>query len=240
MMKEGVIYQSGGPKEGIVFIKTEPRLRFAPQAFFWGGILGFLILFSPLIFIELKYRTGSLIKKHLAMKKQKSGFAEVIRLSDLSILQPANPQFSLVIPKIDLNSEVFANVSLTEKEDYQTSLEKGVAHAAGSYFPNQKGTVYLFGHSTDYVWNLAHFQAVFYLLKELNKGDEINVFYQGKRYLYQVADKKIVSPSDLYYLKPKSGKEEVILQTCWPPGTTWQRLLVFAQHNQPINLDERI
>lgn len=234
MIKEGVIYQFGGPEKGTVFVKRESRLRFVPRAFFLGGIFGILILFSPLIFMEVRYRLSSLLEKQIVVKPT-VGFAEIIRRSDIAILEPVNPQFSLVIPKIGLNSEIFANVSLAEKEDYDAFLKKGVAHASGSYFPGQNGTVYLFGHSTDYVWNLPQFQAVFYLLKELQEGDRINLFYQGKRYIYEVADKKLVSPTDLSYLKPKSGEEEVILQTCWPPGTTWKRLLVFGR---PINIDK--
>jgi len=230
-MKE-IIYQSGCPPKGTVFVKTREKsqfkFRFVPSAFLLGGVFGILLLFSPLIFMEARYRIGLLSKKQLN-EEQKIGFAEIIHASDIGLLQPADTEFSLVIPKIGLNSRVLPNVNSDDKDEYHQVLKKGVAHAAGSYLPGQNGTIYIFGHSTDYIWNIPQFKAVFYLLKELEEGDEIDIFYQEKRYIYRVSDKKTVPASNLYYLKPKSGKEEVILQTCWPPGTTWKRLLVFAE-----------
>ena len=104
-----------------------------------------------------------------------------------------------------------------------------MAHASGTYLPGENGSIYIFGHSTNYLWNLTNFQSVFYLLKELEAGDEINIFYQGERYTYQVTEKKNVSPTNLDYLQPTLDKEKVVLQTCWPPGTTWRRLLVLAE-----------
>jgi LPXTG-site transpeptidase (sortase) family protein len=42
--------------------------------------------------------------------------------------------------------------------------------------------------------------------------------------------KKIIKPNQIEYLEYKEeDKEIVILQTCWPIGTNWQRLLVFAE-----------
>lgn len=239
-----IIYQSGDPEKGTTFIKVgyiekeppSPHISFkiAPRAFLLGILLGVFLLFTPFIFLEVKYHLNSWLRKEVSANGEvRNRFAETIQQTDLVMLQPINPEFSLVIPKIDINAEIFANVEPGNKELYEAALKKGIAHAAGSYLPGQGGTIYLFGHSTDYVWNISQFNAVFYLLKELEVGDQINLFYQGKRYLYQVSDKKMVPAADLSYLKPQKGQEELVLQTCWPPGTTWQRLLVIAQ---PINL----
>lgn len=239
-----IIYQSGDPKKGTIFIKVgyrkkEPSasrfsFKIVPRAFFLGILLGIFLLFIPFIFFEVKYHLNSWLKKEVNANGQiRNRFAETIQQTDLEMLQPINPEFSLVIPKIGVNAEIIANVEPGNKEQYEAALGKGIAHAAGSYLPGQGGTIYLFGHSTDFVWNISQFNAVFYLLKELESGDQISLFYQGKRYLYQVIDNKTVPAADLSYLKPQKGQEELILQTCWPPGTTWQRLLVIAQ---PINL----
>jgi len=56
----------------------------------------------------------------------------------------------------------------------------------------------------------------------------VNIFYKGQRFVYKVIDKKIVDPNQVEYLTRKSKKEFLTLQTCWPPGTTFKRLLVFA------------
>ena len=110
-------------------------------------------------------------------------------------------------------------------------LQKGVAHARGTVFPGMKGNIYLFAHSTDNFWDVGRYNAVFYLLKDLTKGDEVVIFYQNHRYEYVVTGSKIVNPSDVSYLvdSQKLDRQQLILQTCWPPGTALQRLLVFAQ-----------
>lgn len=265
-MESIVIYQNAGPKKGSVIIKPplaqapiiqeeQRRFKSVSRSLFLTGILGILILFSPLIFTELKYRIGRLQGKYTAeaaskvgfgevmqnsnikifepveatSSKPKTGFAEIIRLSDIKIFQPDDANFSIVIPKIGLNSKILPDVNPGDKNEYGETLKNGVAHAQGTYLPGQNGTVYLFAHSTDYIWNFAELNAVFYLLKELDVGDEINIFYQGKKCLYRVSDKKIVSASDLSYFKPNSGEEKVVLVTCWPPGTSWKRLLVISK-----------
>lgn len=231
-MKKGIIYQSGDPQRGTVFLNKKRRFRLIPQAFFLGGIFGLLAIFSPLIAKEADYRLSLLKKEKVIIADQetkKSGFKELLNQKAIKIIQPTDPRFSLLIPKIGLNSKVLANISPTDDSQYKKALEKGVAHAAGTYLPGEKGRIFLFAHSTDYIWNVPHFNAVFYLLKEVKKGDEVDIVYQGKRHIYKVVERKIVDPSEVFYLKPKWGKEELILQTCWPPGTTWKRLLVFAQ-----------
>jgi len=45
-----------------------------------------------------------------------------------------------------------------------------------------KGTIFLFAHSTDAPWNIIRYNAVFYLLRELDAGDGIIVFFLGKRF----------------------------------------------------------
>lgn len=236
----GTIYQHGDPLAGAIRLvetlsavpaKTK-RFKFVPQAFFLGGIFGLSVIFSPLIFKEAEYRIASLKKEKVIIadiESQQGNFSELINQPGVKILRPVDPWFSLLIPKIGLNTKVLANVNATDKNQYSQALKTGVAHAAGTYLPGEKGRVFLFGHSTDYIWNIPRFNAVFYLLKELKKEDEIDIVYQGKRYIYQVSDRKIVDPSEVFYLKPKWGEEEIILQTCWPSGTTLKRLLIFAQ-----------
>lgn len=230
-LTKGVIYQHGGPLKGSVSF-AKKGFRFIPQAFFLGGLLGTLIIFSPLMYAEANYRLSTLKKEKVVVADaeiQKENFSKLLGKKDVKILQPVDPEFSLLIPKIGVNSPVLPNVSPTDDSQYKRALKAGVAHASGTFLPGENGRVFLFAHSTDYIWNVPRFNAIFYLLREVNEGDEIDIFYQGKRHIYQVADKKIVDPSEVLYLKPKWGQEEIILQTCHPPGTTWQRLLVIAR-----------
>lgn len=160
--------------------------------------------------------------------KPKGLLAKALNLKDIEVLTPEDPNFSIVIPKIAANARILANVDSSNEKEYLDALEKGVAQALGTAFPGESGHVFLFAHSTDYFWNLGTYNAVFYLLNKLEKGDEVNLFYKGQRYVYKVSGTAVVDPSQVEYLTRKTNKEFLTLQTCWPPGTTLKRLLVFA------------
>lgn len=136
--------------------------------------------------------------------------------------------YKLFIPKIGLESDISPSVDLDSEEDYKKQLlTTGVAHAKGSYFPGQSGSVFLFAHSTDTVFNIAQFNAKFFSLGELQNGDVIQVTYQGKDFKYSVVDKQIIEPDQVDLVR-NSGNA-LILMTCTPPGTDWQRLIIFAE-----------
>ena len=149
---------------------------------------------------------------------------------DGSIITPVDDQFSLIIPKISVNATVLPSVNPADPVEYNKALQKGVAHAVTSFFPDQDGTVYLFSHSTNYDWFVKDLNAVFYLLKNLEIEDKIIVMYKGTPYSYAITDKRIVAPKDISYLVPEAGAKRLILQTCWPPGSTTERLLIFADY----------
>lgn len=147
----------------------------------------------------------------------------------VEVMVPIDTQFGIVIPKIAANSKVIANVDTGDSQSYLEALKGGVAHAAGSAFPGEGGHVYLFAHSTDNIWNVGTYNAVFYLLYKLEVGDEVDIFYQGQRFTYKVTGKEIIDPEQVDYLTRKTDREFITLQTCWPPGTTLKRQLVFAE-----------
>lgn len=143
---------------------------------------------------------------------------------------PVDTQFGIVIPKINVNAKIFPEVDSTNPNEYLPILKKGVAHLKGSAYPGEDGNVFLFAHSTDAFWNVGQYNAVFFLIGKLEKGDEIDIYYQGKLYKYNVLEKKVVAPEILeeYVRKHTSGKT-LTLQTCYPPGTTLKRLIVIAK-----------
>src|SRR3990167_7116904 len=160
--------------------------------------------------------------------RPKGLLAKALNLKDVEFLLPQDPNFSLVIPKIGANARILSNIDASNEKVYLDALNKGVAHASGTKFPGESGHIFLFAHSTDYFWNVGTYNAIFYLLNKLSKGDEVDIFFKGQRYVYQVINSVIADPSQVEYLTRKSNKELLTLQTCWPPGTTLKRLLVFA------------
>jgi len=171
------------------------------------SLLTFLSLFFTPLILEARYQ--------LHQPQQPNYFASYL-----------NKDFKLIIPKINLNTNVTRSVNLTNETAWQTALKTNVAHAQNTAYPDESGTVYIFGHSTDYPWNIQAFNALFYSLNKLELNDQIIISYQKNIYNYQVKEKKILKADDLTYLT--STKNQLVLQTCWPPGTTWKRLVIIA------------
>lgn len=221
------------PLKGSTFKGSIGRMvGFALIAFALGGMVGPL---STTFRLEAKYASlQNQEAKAVAASAAKPlppsfplVFAPLVTPDGASI-DPVNKEFSLIIPKIGMNTGIIGSVDPTNPGIYADALKKGVAHASTSVSPDQKGTVYLFSHSTNYEWFVRDLNAVFYLLKNLDSGDYAVVFYKGKQYTYRITEKKVVKPSDVTYLYPVLGKKQLILQTCWPAGSTAERLLIFA------------
>lgn len=218
-----------------------------------GTIFGLVFTFGPAAYYEAEYRVGQAFGVEYVLpedipENELSGFGRILEELERNpggsenvfgaivnnerkqIILPKNAEFSVVIPKIGANSNIIANVDPSNEDEYLRALVEGVAHAKGTSFPGLGGTTYLFAHSADNFWNVGTYNAVFYLLNKLEPGDEINIFFQGERFKYIVEKTEIVDPSQVEFITSHRGQgEELILQTCYPPGTTWKRTLVFAR-----------
>lgn len=202
-------------------------------------IIGSLLLIAKTFYLpvreEIRYFIDNMIQKQYIVSelptetpRPKGLLAKALNLKTVEFLTPQDPNYGIIIPKIGANSRVVANVDASDEKTYLEVLNRGVAHAWGTAFPGEGGHIFLFAHSTDYFWNVGTYNAIFYLLGKLQKGDEVDLFYKGQRYTYKVINTTIVDPSQVEYLTRKTNKEFLTLQTCWPPGTTLKRLLVFA------------
>jgi sortase A len=213
-----------------------------------GCLAGLLWIFGPSLWLEVGYqlrpKTEGRITSAATIPTSANpvagfgslfysidqGFSAISEGAEVMIA-PISTDFGVVIPKIMANVAVTADVNPAEAEIYQEVLRAagGVAHAAGSAYPDESGAVYIFGHSTDSNVNVARYNAVFYLLRKLEPNDLIVVYFRDKDYRYRVKYKKVVNPDDLTDITSVEDERKLILQTCWPPGTTWKRLLVVAE-----------
>lgn len=189
------------------------------------AIAVFVFTFWPVAKEEVKYTAQKVLKVEYAVNpKEGSGQKK---------LTPPNTDFSIVIPKIGAAAPIVADVDSQNQQVYLMALRKGVAHAKNTAYPGKFGNTYLFAHSTDAFYNVGHYNAVFYLLGKLTKGDEIDIYYKGTRYIYSVTDIKVVEPKDVAYLGTLGEWNTLTLQTCYPPGTTLKRLVVIANQVTP-------
>ncbi len=174
--------------------------------------------------------SGPSVSSVSSSTSESSGFAQILTGNKDQILIPKDTDFSISIPKIGASAKIYPNVDPTNPNIFLPILQKGIAHAKGSVFPGMSGNVYLFAHSTDNWWDVGRYNAVFYLLYHLTPGDEIIVFFEGKRFEYTVSQTLISDPNDVSLLtQAQGGEKRLVLQTCWPPGTTWKRLYVIAK-----------
>jgi sortase A len=193
------------------------------------GLVILLFIFGPVVKEEIKYQSNQWegIRYTLDLNLQEPNPVGV------RLIAPVNTEFGVVIPKINVNAQIFPEIDPTNPSEYLPILKMGVAHAKNSAYPDKEGNVFLFAHSTDAFYNVAHYNAVFFLIGKLDKGDEVDIFYNNKRYKYEVYKKGVVSPQLLGdYIKGNTSGKSLTLQTCYPPGTTINRLVVLAKQSE--------
>lgn len=158
-----------------------------------------------------------------------SPFATLLRQPTPLKVDPLSKDFGIVIEKIGVNAPVIADVSVIDQRMYLFALQNGVAHARQTVKPGEVGNSYLFAHSSLDFWNFGPYSGIFNLLRKLEIGDRIVVFYQGKRFDYYVTGKEIVSGFNTEPLLRTFITPHLTLQTCDPPGVALNRLIVTAE-----------
>ncbi|MCD8507275.1 sortase [Candidatus Woesebacteria bacterium] len=215
-------------------LQTSTRLAYGVS------LASFLFFLGPIIILESQQAWKN-IQAHLGDSRIYSAMeAQVAPTTPIPNTPTPTPEpyasapedvFSLRVPDLGIESVVVPNVDSSDKESYTSALKEGIAHAAGSALPDQledNKTVYLFAHSTDSAWNVAFYNAQFYALKDAEIGQNVTMRFWNEDYTYRIVEKKVVAADDLSYMAPQTEREQLILQTCYPPGTTWKRLLIIA------------
>jgi len=201
------------------------------------GLLGLFLIYGPVFQQEFNYQIKQISPQDYQLVEDPQEAEEKVEKKEKQLAVVSQPKlfipqsfdFSLLIPKIGVNSQVFRNINSSDEGQYLPVLKKGIAHAQGSSLPSQPGVVFLFAHSTDSFFNIGRYNAQFFLLRKLEINDDAFVFYENKKYHYQIADKKIVEADQIEKIIRELRGNYLVLQTCHPPGTTLKRLLVMAK-----------
>lgn len=201
---------------------------------FLTALSGLIFTFWPLISVTARHATDNLEGKKFQaapLASTTQSFGSLLGKTDpnLKILTPKDPNFSIIVEKIGADAPIIPNVDAGNKTAYDAALKRGVAHALGTSLPGKPGVTYLFAHSTDTIFNVPRYNAIFYLLNEMVAGDKIVIFFNGRRFDYRVTETKITEATDVSYFTMQTSEQILVLQTCYPPGTTWKRLLVIAK-----------
>jgi sortase A len=139
----------------------------------------------------------------------------------------------IIIPKINVQIPVIYGLDTIDETAIQNALESGVVHYADTALPGYDGNVAIVGHSSNNIFNKGKYKFAFVLLSRLEPGDTFYLQKGGKRYTYEVYQKKIVKPNDVSVLQPSDRPATATLITCDPPGTSINRLVITGEQISP-------
>jgi sortase A len=120
---------------------------------------------------------------------------------------------TISIPAIGVSMTMYEGIRLT-------TLDRGPGHWPGTAMPGQPGNVVVAGHRTS-----SH--EVFRHVDRLVPGDEIVFEDANGRHVYRVSRTEVVWP-DAMWIVDQTATPTATLFACHPPGSTRQRIVVFA------------
>lgn len=192
------------------------------------GMVGLVMIFGPVAQAESTYRAKQVLS--LTERFEGRGIGALVPQFSFDLVRGEIAEgYGIVIPKLYIQEQVVANVDPTDRAVYLPALKQGIAHAAGSAYPGDEGLGYYFAHSSGLDAPIHGGRAVFYLLGKLEMGDEVRLYRDSKRYTYRVVDSRVVEATEVGFLSAEYERETIVLQTCWPVGTSSKRLLVTAE-----------
>ncbi len=219
-------------------------VNFIANLLILAGLVMLLLAYGPLLFDEAMYWVKDQKNQEIVFNReipnsiQDSVFARLISSQPIK-LDPVSRDFSIIIEKLGVNAPIIADVSVTDEDAYLEALKDGVAHANITDYPSEtSGNVYLFAHSALNFWDFGKYAKVFNLLRKLEEGDKIHIVYEEKVYEYSVMTIENYKGWNVYPLTRKTIEPLLTLQTCDPPGTTINRLIVTAKLVRVTDLAE--
>jgi sortase A len=127
------------------------------------------------------------------------------------------------ISKIGLSSKVYQGGADFSTNPWPSELNKGPGHYPDTPLPWEPGTVALAGHRVTHTHP-------FRKVNLLHRGNPIVLKTRWGVYHYHVVKVRIVSPDSTWILDwggPRGHR--LVLTACNPPGSDYQRIVVFAK-----------
>lgn len=120
-----------------------------------------------------------------------------------------------------------------DTKNFDKDLKNGVVHYPGTALPGEIGTSYISGHSSNYAWVKSDYNKIFATLNDLHDNETFSITVTSpdglkSKFNYIVRRRGEYLPNDQAQFA-NSNQSLVALSTCWPPGTTAKRLVVFGE-----------
>lgn len=147
--------------------------------------------------------------------------------------------YSLQIPRLDIDVPVLLpSTKYWNQRDWnmlETQMQIGLANGSVAYphssVPGENGTLIVAGHSSppDDRARSSAYGSMFSRLPELEAGDEIIVHVRGEPVIYAVESATVVPSTATQILEQQNSESILKVITCFPVGTTKDRLVVTAK-----------
>jgi len=227
--KEGLIKKTKKPLKRLMWlIRNKWYVQFGLA---WGllFVLLFSLLNAPIIYSRFKIDKNEPTSRIVTTRELIGG--SNAKSAPIAAGEVVPEGTYLKIPKI----KVYAPILFPKANDeatIQKYLQKGLVHYYGTAQPGEVGNTFITGHSSNFWWIEGKYNYVFVNLDKLVTNDEVIIYHQGNKYVYQVTGKVTVSPSDTSVLA-QTDIPTLSLMTCTPPGTNWKRLIVKLKQTAP-------
>lgn len=120
---------------------------------------------------------------------------------------------TLVIPIMNLQETVYEGFG-------SEVLARGLWRRPATSTPGEGGNTVIAGHRFTY-----RGAAVFYHLDKISEGDRVVLYWEGKKYIYEVTRSYVVPPTALEVEAP-TDEPRLTIYTCTPLWTSKSRLVV--------------
>ncbi len=127
--------------------------------------------------------------------------------------EPLTPIGRIEIPAIGVDKTMYEGITLK-------TLNRGPGHWPGTASAGHLGNAVIAGHRVSHNKDFRN-------VDQLQPGDEIILSDDTGRYVYKVSRTEIVKPDAIWIIDP-TPTATVTLFACHPPGSTRERIVVFA------------
>ncbi len=211
--------------------KTSRRRKLTP--IFMGLAVALVILF-------LQYNRLIFAPIAAYVSPGESPAGEITAVDPTVTLTKVSAENKLIIPKLNVDVPLNFGVDLS---GVMEAMNHGVVHYrinGASAYPGEIGNFVVMGHSAGDIYSSNQYKFIFSGLERLEEGDIVYVHYNSVRYTYKMVGRDIIWPTEVSKLIINTDKPVMTLVTCWPLGTSRQRLLISAEQIAPVAEDAAV
>lgn len=132
---------------------------------------------------------------------------------------------SLEIPKIGVSVPLIVAEDSSQKY-LDKELDRGVVIFPNSALPSEIGQTIILGHSAPPDWPKINYDGVFSRINELQEKDEIILYFNQQKYIYNVNKKIFIEKGEEISNNIETPGNTLLIISCWPPGKNIQRIVV--------------